>query len=100
MNIIRQCPDTAWEFYRVGDDIAGAVPADLPAIIDHDILIPRLLHTRRHHRICNLPDHFFIDAIAGEFIPAVPAHRWLVRKLIEFLSPYWPVTKKGDAKKH
>src|SRR2546421_2795245 len=74
VDVIRQRFDTGRESLRVGNDESIFIAAHLPAIVDHDVLITRILHSARHHRVGHGLDHVFAD-VAAEFVPAVPAHR-------------------------
>jgi len=100
MYIIGQCLDPSGKFNCIDDDVTGAIPAHLPAVIDHNVPITRLLHPRGDHRIGYLPDDLFIDTVTGEFVPAVPPHGRCLGKVFEFLGPCGQDIKNGDADQH
>ena len=58
---------------RINDDGSVRVSRDLPTIVNHDVLIPGILHARLDHGVCHAA-HQFIAHIAGALIPGVPSH--------------------------
>src|SRR5580693_4828800 len=74
MDVICECFDPGREVLRISDDVAVFVTCNLPAIVDHNVLVTGILHARLHHGVGNLPDELFAY-IAREFVPAIPSHR-------------------------
>ena len=74
MDVVRQRLDTRREFLRVGGDEAISIARAVPAIVDDDILIAGVAHSARDHRVRRRPHRLLVD-VAGELVPAVPAHR-------------------------
>src|ERR1035438_4530622 len=74
VHVIRQRFDAAGEMLRIGLDIAFRVARDLPAIVDHDVLVARVPHAVLHHGGGDAA-HRVLGNVAGELVPTVPAHR-------------------------
>ena len=51
MNVISHGLDAAGETLRVGDDVAGVVAADLPAVVDHHVLVSGVSHAAAYDRV-------------------------------------------------
>ena len=60
--------------FRIGDYDPVGIPADLPAVVDDDIFVARVLHSGSYHGVRHLHDHGGAH-VAAELVPAVPAHR-------------------------
>ena len=73
MNVVGESFDARGESLRVGDDIAGGVAADLPAIVNDDVFVAGVLHAAADESIGGGFDEIFGD-VAGETVPTVPAH--------------------------
>src|SRR5437016_6117625 len=58
----------------IGNDVSLGITADLPAIIDVDVLVAGGLHAGAHHCVGGFTDQL-LAYITGEFIPTIPAHR-------------------------
>src|SRR5207244_10652510 len=74
MDVLRQRLHATREADRIGHEPARGVAGDLPAVVDHEILIARVAHAALRHRVRRLPDELRAD-VAPEVVPAVPAHR-------------------------
>jgi len=74
MNVLGQSLDPCREEFDIGHDVAALISFHLPAIVDHNILIAGILHSRLNHGVGHLPDHIFAH-VAPELVPAVPPHR-------------------------
>src|SRR4029077_14378022 len=79
MDVICDCFDPGREVLRISDDVAVFVTRNLPAIVDHNVLVTGILHARFHHGVGHLPDQVFAY-IAREFVPAIPSHWWRGRE--------------------
>jgi hypothetical protein len=65
--------DPGGETLGVGHDLPGRIPLDLPAVIDHHVLIAGVLHSARHQGVGRSQNELLAD-VAGELVPAVPTH--------------------------
>src|SRR5258708_9298215 len=74
VNVIAQRFHAGWKSLRVNPNISVGVPADLPAIVDHHVLIAGVLHSAGHHAVGHGLQEILAD-VASEFVPTVPAHR-------------------------
>src|SRR5699024_3283787 len=57
------------------EEHAILVPAALPAVVHHDILIARLGHAVGRHRLSRVLHHILGEVVAAHLVPAVPTHR-------------------------
>ena len=73
MHVIRKNLAAGREARGIGDDISVFVPADLPAIIDNNILVASFFHAFASHRIGHRLNQIFAD-VAGKLVPTVPSH--------------------------
>ncbi|MNI36234.1 hypothetical protein D3C73_902770 [compost metagenome] len=74
VNIIRKRLHPAGEFDRIGQNSAVRIAAGLPAVVNHDIFIAGILHSRADQQISRFLNLVLIH-IASVIVPAVPAHR-------------------------
>src|SRR5260370_890133 len=74
MDVIGEGLDAGGESFRVGDDVAGGVAADLPAIVNDDVFVAGVLHAAADEGVGGGLDEILVD-VAGEAVPTVPAHR-------------------------
>src|SRR5207302_5387573 len=74
VHVVRERLDTTGEADGIRHEPARAVAGDLPAVVDHEVLIARVAHAALGHRVRRLPDELRAD-VAPEVVPAVPAHR-------------------------
>src|SRR5205823_1672420 len=74
MHVVRERLHATREADRIGHEPARRVAGDLPAVVDHEILIARVAHAALHHCVRRLPDELRAD-VAPKVVPAVPAHR-------------------------
>src|SRR5437660_1046043 len=73
MDVIGEGLDAGGERLGVGDDIAGGVACDLPAIINDDVLVTGALHSAADKSIGGGLDEILGD-VATETVPTIPAH--------------------------
>ncbi|MNI35641.1 hypothetical protein D3C73_896730 [compost metagenome] len=73
MNIIRKRLHAAGELDRIGENISVRIAAGLPAVVNHDIFIAGILHSRADQQISRFLNLVLIH-IASVIVPAVPAH--------------------------
>src|SRR5438270_1399070 len=81
MDVLRQRLYATREADRIGHEPARGVAGDLPAVVDHEILIARVAQAALRHRVRRLPDELRAD-VTPEVVPAVPAHRWGAGQLV------------------
>src|SRR5436190_21593968 len=75
MHALGDVADAARELRVIGDEIALTVAlGPHPAVVDHDVAIPRLAHPGPNQRLRRVDDEPIVD-VALEGVPAVPAHR-------------------------
>src|SRR5215469_7506674 len=74
MYVVGQRLDSGREALGIGEDEAVVVAADLPAVVDHEVLVTRFLHAIGSDGVGDGLNQIFTD-MAGEFVPAVPPHR-------------------------
>src|SRR5260370_3332569 len=65
--------DAGGESFCVGDDVAGGIAADLPAIVNDDVFVAGVLHAAADESVGGGLDEILGD-VASEAIPTVPAH--------------------------
>src|SRR5712692_3975021 len=73
MDVVGESLDTGGESFRVGDDVAGGVAADLPAIVNDNVFVAGVLHAAADEGVGGGLDKILVD-VAAETVPAVPAH--------------------------
>src|SRR5262249_7000576 len=95
MNVIRERFHSGRESLRIRDDESVSVAAHLPAIVNYDVLVTRVLHLARNHCIRHGLDHLFAD-VATKLVPAVPAHRWSQRHSVVPSADSPGKSKKGN----
>ena len=83
MHVIRKSLDVVREARGIADDISVFVPADLPAIIDNNILVASFFHAVASHRIGHRLNQIFAD-VAGKLVPTVPVYGWSRGKGVSF----------------
>src|SRR5439155_16851048 len=75
MHALGDVADAARELRGIGNEIALTVAlGPHPAVVDHDVAIPRLAHPGPNQRLRRVDDEPLVD-VALEGVPAVPAHR-------------------------
>src|SRR6266704_4907097 len=74
MHVVGERLDSTREAGGVGHEPASAVARDLPAVVDHDVLVSRVAQPARDHRVRRFPDQLGAH-VAMKVIPAVPSHR-------------------------
>src|SRR5216684_1584153 len=73
MDVIGESLNAGGEIFGVGDDVAGIVAADLPAIVNDDVFVAGILHAAADEGVGGGFDEIFAD-VASETVPTVPAH--------------------------
>src|SRR5438445_11400336 len=81
MYIVCKGLDARGEVLWVWLDEALFISSAMPAVIDDEILIPRILHAGGDHSIGRPANEGLID-IAAKFVPAVPPHGRGERKAV------------------
>ena len=74
MNIISQVFHSVRKAVGICLNEAKRVAFYLPAVINNNILVSRILHTRLYHLIRHIHNQLFAD-ITTKLIPGVPSHR-------------------------
>src|SRR5438105_4069865 len=73
VDVIRQRLDAVGKAGRVGDERAGGIARDLPAVVDHHVAVAGVAHPAGHDGVRGLLDQLLAH-VAAEMVPAVPAH--------------------------
>jgi len=73
MDVVSNHFHTARKSLRIDHDVAAAVAAHLPAIVNVDVLVTSVFHAGFHNGVGHVLNHVFAD-IASEFVPRIPAH--------------------------
>ena len=81
MNVVRQRLDTAGESLGVCLDEAVGVALAVPAVVQVNIGVAGIAHSRFHEGVGYAAHEFLVD-IAAKFVPCVPAH---LRAVTDFL---------------
>ena len=84
MDIIGQGLDAVGKAFRIGLDEAIGIALAMPAVVQVDVRIAGIAHTRLNERIGDAADKFLVD-ITGKFIPSVPTHLRAVTDFLPFL---------------
>src|SRR6266704_3344946 len=74
MVVVGEGLDAGGESFRVGDNVAGGVTADLPAIVNDDVFVTGVLHAAGDEGVGGRLDEL-LGNVAAETVPTVPAHR-------------------------
>jgi hypothetical protein len=72
VDIVGESLDSVGKLCRIRDDISRAVAADLPTIVNVDVLVSRIAHSAADHRVCNFADQLLVH-LATKLVPAVSA---------------------------
>src|SRR5690606_31411849 len=75
MNVIGHRFNPAGETLWMRGQITTLIARALPAIVDIDVLVTFILHTRCHHRIGHFFDERFTH-VTTKSAPTVPAQAW------------------------
>ena len=84
MHVVGQRFHAGGKVLGVGVDEAVRVAFAVPAVVDVHVLVAGVFHAARDHRVGGLADHLFVH-VAGELVPAVPAHLRGLREAFELL---------------
>jgi len=95
VHVVRQCLHARREALLVGGDEAARVTLAVPAVVDVDVLVARVLHAGRDHRVGSLADHLLAH-VAAELVPAVPAELGSLREAIELLRERVAGEQRGE----
>ena len=61
VNIVAQCFHPRREALSIWLTETSCIPRSLPAVINHNILIRRILHSTRYDRVSGFTDQFFVN---------------------------------------
>ena len=75
MYVIGQGFDPTGKSGGVRNNVPLGIAADLPAVVDIDVLVAGGLQATADHRVCHFADQLFAY-FASKLVPTVPAHRW------------------------